>query len=518
MAINLIRRLALSVLRYSDREFLVDGDLRLTFAEWDRRVNRVARAFRELGVGRQDRVVLALGNREELVTSWYGLMKLGAIAIPVNHRFSPGEIGYCVKDAEAQVFVFGDFSREFGERAARDFPKGCRKVFCDADPPQGCEPFATLVEAQTDTPPNELVSEDLVCLMLYTSGTTGRPKGVPRTHRAQDTSALAQAVQCGYRLGERSLGVMPLYHVMGIVSLTTMVLLSGTFIVMRGFDAEAAVELVAREKISSLYLIPTLFHDLLRSRNLKDHDLSHVRRLAFAGAPMTRTLVEKLLGQFNPEVFTNHYGSTEIYTFSINQNLRQKPSSAGRPGLNSDLRVVKANPERRVQPDEVLPRGEVGEIIASLQSEEAFHGYWRRVDADDKAIRHGWHFTGDMGYQDEEGDIYVTGRVDDMIISGGENIYPTEVEDVLTRHPQVVESAVVGVEDPKWGQVVTAFIVPAGKELTAAKIDQHCREQADFSDFKRPRQVIFVRQIPKTASGKILRRKLRAGEYEPYSS
>jgi 2-furoate---CoA ligase len=287
---------------------------------------------------------------------------------------------------------------------------------------------------------------------------------------------------------------------------------------MRGFDAEAAVELMAREKISSLYLIPTLFHELLRSRNLKDQNLSCVRRLAFAGAPMTGALVENIVGRFHPEIFTNHYGSTEIYTFSINQNLQEKPSSAGRPGMNSDLRIVKADPERRVTPEEVVPRGEVGEIIASLQSEESFQGYWKRADADEKAIRHGWYFTGDMGYEDEDGDIYVSGRVDDMIISGGENIYPTEVEDILTRHPQVVESAVVGLEDPKWGQVVTAFIVPAEKNLTAEDIDRHCRGQADFSDFKRPRRVIFVKRIPRTASGKILRRMLRAGEYESYSS
>lgn len=133
-------------------------------------------------------------------------------------------------------------------------------------------------------------------------------------------------------------------------------------------------------------------------------------------------------------------------------------------------------------------------------------------------MRHGWYFTGDVGYEDEDGDIHVSGRVDDMIISGGENIYPTEVEDVLTRHPQIVESAVIGVDDPKWGQAVTAFVVPAGKDLTAEEIDRHCREQADFSAFKRPRRVIFVKRIPRTASGKILRRMLRAGEYEPYSS
>ena len=224
-----------------------------------------------------------------------------------------------------------------------------------------------------------------------------------------------------------------------------------------------------------------------------------------------------MVARFNPEIFTNHYGSTEIYTFSINQNLREKPSSAGRPGIGSELRIVRADPEARVSPDEVVPRGEVGEIIAALRSEEAFGGYWRRTDADEKALREGWYFTGDMGYEDPDGDIFVTGRVDDMIISGGENIYPTEVEDVLARHPNVVESAVIGTEDPKWGQVVTAFVVPAERGLTTRDIDEHCKVQSDFSDFKRPREIIFIKKVPRTASGKILRRILRAGEYEEYS-
>lgn len=514
---DLIQRLELSVLRHPDNEFLVDGRIRLTFAEWEKRVNRAARAYRSLGVGHGDHVVLALRNREELITSWYGLMKLGAIATPVNHRFSPGEIAYVARDASAKVLVYELVSRESVDSASGELPKGCRKVYCDEDIPGGCESFSGLMESPEGGWIGETPAEDLPCLMLYTSGTTGRPKGVPRLQRAQDASALAHAIQCGYPPGDRTLGVMPLYHVMGVVSLMTMVMLNGAFIVMRAFEAEAAVELVERERLTSLYLIPTLFHELLRAGNIDDLDLSSVRRLAFAGAPMTRTLVEDLVARFNPEIFTNHYGSTEIYTFSINQNLREKPSSAGRPGIGSELRIVRADPEARVSPDEVVPRGEVGEIIAALRSEEAFGGYWRRTDADEKALREGWYFTGDMGYEDPDGDIFVTGRVDDMIISGGENIYPTEVEDVLARHPNVVESAVIGTEDPKWGQVVTAFVVPAERGLTTRDIDEHCKVQSDFSDFKRPREIIFIKKVPRTASGKILRRILRAGEYEEYS-
>ena len=518
MTMNLIQRLALSVICYPEHEFLVDGPLRLTLAEWDRSINRMARGYQEIGVRRQDHVVLALRNRWELITSWYGLMKLGAIATPINYRFSSGEIAYCVNDAKARVFIFENSSRESSMKAARDFPKGCRMLFCDEDPPEGYETFSSFIEAQTDSALEEPITEDLVCLMLYTSGTTGRPKGVPRNHQTQDASALAHVVQCGYHVGERTLGVMPLYHVMGIVSLMTMVMLNGRYIVMRNFDAMDMIELVTREKISSLYLIPTLFHELMNAQNPKDDRLSCIRRLAYAGAPMNSTLVNKVINRFNPEIFTNHYGSTEIYTFAINQNLREKPFSAGRPGINSNLRIVNVDPERQINPDEIVERGKVGEIIASLKSNESFQGYWNRPDADKKALHHGWYFTGDLGYEDEDGDIYVSGRVDDMIISGGENIYPTEVENILNRHPKVVDSAVIGMEDSKWGQIVIAFIVPAEHNLTSEEIDRHCHTHVDFSSFKRPRRVIFVKRIPRTASGKILRRILREGEYEFYSS
>lgn len=514
---DLIQRLELSVLRNPNKEFLVDGSIRFTFAEWEKRVNRAAQAFRSLGIGRGDHVVLALQNREELVTSWYGLMKLGAIATPVNHRFSSGDLSYVIHDAKAKTVVCEAISYGRVVEASENFSSGCQKIYCDKDTPSGFESFSELLNTQTEIPVRESLDENLTCLMLYTSGTTGRPKGVPRHQGAQDACALAHAIQCGYPPCDRTLGVMPIYHVMGIVSLMTMVMLSGSFIIMRSFNPEATVKLLEKEKITSLYLIPTLFHDLIRANNINDHDLSGVRRLAFAGAPMTETLVKKLSERFEPEIFTNHYGSTEIYTFSINQNLNDKPSSAGKPGIGSELRIVHPEPEKPISPDGVVHQGEVGEIIARLRSEEAFRGYWQRPEADKKAFRDGWYFTGDIGYQDSDGDLFVTGRIDDMIISGGENIYPTEIEDILARHPEILESAVIGAEDSKWGQLVAAFVVPKDGSLTVKEIEKHCRDQSDFSDFKRPRKITFIKKVPRTASGKILRRMLRDGNFETFT-
>jgi len=303
---------------------------------------------------------------------------------------------------------------------------------------------------------------------------------------------------------------MPLYHTMGIHALTSMAAVNGCFVCQRDWSAGEALALVGGERLTALYLIPTLFYDLVHAPELARSDVTSVRKLAYAGAPMLAPLTEACVKAFQPRVFVNHYGSTEIYTFSVRPDVQLKPGCAGRPGIHSTLRVVTASSDRRVGPDETVPAGDKGEIIARLDSDEAFAGYWNRPDADAKALREGWYFTGDMGYVDADGELHVAGRVDDMIISGGENIHPVEVEDVLARHPDVRDVAVVGEPDPRWGERVVAFIVPARPGLTAEAVDRYCREGATLASFKRPRRVVFVDEIPKTASGKILRRLLRA--------
>ncbi|HZO42690.1 MAG TPA: AMP-binding protein, partial [Methylomirabilota bacterium] len=319
-------------------------------------------------------------------------------------------------------------------------------------------------------------------------------------------------IQCGYTWGERTLGAMPLYHTMGIHTLTSMAAINGCFVCQPEWSTTQALELIARERLTALYLIPTLFWELTHAPELARSDVSSVRKLAYAGAPMLAPLTEACAKAFSPDVFVNHYGSTEIYTFSVLPDVQAKPGCAGRPGLHSTIRVVAASAERRVGPDELAPAGVKGEIIASLQSDEAFAGYWNRPDADAKALLEGWYFTGDMGWIDADGDLWVAGRVDDMIISGGENIHPVEVEDVLARHALVRDVAVIGEPDDKWGERVVAFVAPSGA-LTADMLDLHCRTSGDLANFKRPRRFVFVAEIPKTASGKILRRLLRDGHY-----
>ncbi len=509
-----------AALRRPAADAVVDGGRRLTYVALSERAGAVARGLACLGVGKGDRVLIALKNRLEHVVAFWALQTLGGVATPANFRLAAGEMKYVLEDSGAKLALLEGATA----RVVMEAVGGRRTplIFVGADAPEGTIAFdelgsgggsgASVVPSDRTPTAPELCESDL-SLLLYTSGTTGRPKGVPRTHRNQCAGALAHVIQCGYTWGERTLGVMPLYHTMGIHSLTSMAAVNGCFVCQPDWSASGALALIARERLTALYLIPTLFYELGHAQEIARADVGSVRKLAYAGAPMLVPLTEACASAFRPDVFVNHYGSTEVYTFSVFPDVRVKPGCAGSPGIHSTLRVVAASTDRRVGPDEIVPTGAKGEIIASLDGDEAFAGYWNRPDADQRALRAGWYFTGDMGRVDADGDLWVVGRVDDMIISGGENIHPVEVEDVLARHPRVRDVAVIGEADEKWGERVVAFVVADAPGVSAGELDAHCRESGDLAAFKRPRRFVFVREIPKTASGKVLRRLLREGRY-----
>ena len=493
-----------SVARDPNALALADGELRLTYAQWYRRISSLVSGLDRLGLKPGDHLVTALANRWEAATLHWACQFAGVIITPVNWRSSAAELDFVLRDADAKALVYEDASAAAatGSQTAQHLPR----IALDAAS-TGAIPFAAFAGSHAaDVQPR--VDAEACSVMLYTSGTTARPKGVPRRHRAERAAALAHVAQNLYASGERTLGVMPLYHTMGVRSLLAMSLIGGAFICLRRFDPAEALRLIAAERVTDLYLVPTLYHDLVHHPLLAQTDISSVRKLGFAGAPMTDGLLKKLQTAFRPDLFVNHYGSSEIYTFTINQNAPAKPGSAGRAGINQMVRVVKLGAK---SVDELTVSGEEGEIIALLAGDESFDGYWRRPDADAKALRQGWYFTGDTGYVDDDGDIFVTGRVDDMIITGGENVSPVEIESCLSLHAAVSEVAVVGLPDERWGKVITAF-VKRRTPIPAEELDDFCRASG-LANFKRPRRYIFVTEIPKSPVGKLLRRKLAAGEY-----
>jgi 2-furoate---CoA ligase len=497
-------------LRHPAADAVVDGRRRLTYADLVHQATRLGHAFARLGVGKGDRVLIVLRNRLEHVLAYWALQVIGGVATPAGFRLAAHEIRYILDDCGASVVLLEAATAGAVLEAVAD--RRVRLVFVGDGGPAASMRFDDLL-ASGRAPVDRDVTEGDLSLILYTSGTTGRPKGVPRTHKNHVAGALAHAIQCGYGWLERTLGVMPLYHTMGIHALTSMAAMNGCFVCQPDWSGEGALALIESERLTALYLIPTLFYDLVHASGFAPARAASVRKLAYAGAPMLAPLTRACVEAFRPEVFVNHYGSTEIYTFSVRPGVDAKPGCAGRAGVHGKLRVVTASADRRIGPGETVAPGEKGEIIACLDSDEAFTGYWKRPDADARALRDGWYFTGDMGYLDAEGELYVSGRVDDMIITGGENVHPVEVEDVLARHPLVRDVAVVGEPDERWGERVVAFVVPGASALTADTLDRHCRECPDLANFKRPRRIVFVSAIPKTASGKILRRLLREGQY-----
>jgi 2-furoate---CoA ligase len=487
-------------------EAVVDGERRLSYAELLQSVRRVMGALEKLGLRPGEHLVMLLQNRVEMVILHWACQMLGVVSTPVNWRVKAEELDYYLDDAEAQAVVFQDASAAAVAKSAR--ARAIARIAVDDASHATCR-FDELLKAAPAEGAPRASAED-VSLMFYTSGTTGRPKGVPRRHRAERAAAFAHVAQNCYAYGERTLGVMPLYHTMGVRSLLSMALINGCFVCLGRFEAGRALELIEREKTTNLYLVPTLYHDLLAHPAFHRANLTSVRKLGFAGAPMSEGLLRRVAQAFRPDLFVNHYGSSEVYTFTINQNAAAKPGSAGKAGINTRIRVVKLN---STDSADLAPVGRDGHIIAILEGDESFEGYWKRPDADAKTLHQGWYFTGDVGHFDAEGDLFVTGRADDMIISGGENVHPGEIEDVLSLCHGVAEVVVAGVSDERLGQRITAFVKRRG-EIDAAALDAYCRASS-LADFKRPREYVFVAEIPKSPTGKVLRRMLVVGEFKP---
>jgi 2-furoate---CoA ligase len=495
------RMLSWTADRYPGR-VAVGGPRPLTYRQWDARTNQLARALATLGVRPGDTVAFLLAGGEPMASLHLAAQKLGAAAVPLSIRFGSSELAYCLNDAEPSLVIGDDTTHARLTEALNNGPPATHRT--ELDHLAQTEPDGEL--------PAEAGNEDDLSVILYTSGTTGWPKGVPRTHRAEHAATVAHVIQTQQRPGEVTLGVMPLFHTMGVRSLLASILVGGTWVPQAGFEVGVSLELIERDLVSALYLVPTIYWSLLQTGRLNQAAKS-VTRVAYAGAPMTPALAEEISGTLHPEVFVNHLGSTEIYTFTVCADVRKKPGCAGRAGVFSRVRLVDP-----ADPAAVVPKGAQGQVAVSMASPEAFTGYRNRPDADTRAIRDGWYLTGDLAAEDDEGDLWVGGRVDDMINSGGENLYPDEIEAALARCPAVSAVVVVGLPDDRWGQAVTAFVVPArdfDAERALHQLSAYARSASGLPSLKRPKRYVAVDRIPTSAVGKILRRELTEGRYEP---
>ncbi|SEH14325.1 Acyl-CoA synthetase (AMP-forming)/AMP-acid ligase II [Natronorubrum sediminis] len=496
--------------RHPNREAIVypRKDQRWTYEEFDERVNRLANSFRELGVEKGDRVATVLQNGSEMALTVYACAKLGAVFTPLNFRLPPGEIEYIVNDAAADVVMFESSTQEAIEGAKQALETVDSYVFIDEDAPEYASSFYDLLESGSPERPEATVEEDDVYAFIYTSGTTGRPKGVVHEHRSMVEHNLLCIAEMNLTRDDVGLSIMPLYHCAELhCNLFPRVHRGATSVIHHEFDPVAALEAVDEYDVSLLFAAPTAWNALSLTAADSPVDSSSLRLGLYGAAPMPEQVLENCREHLCDD-YVQAYGMTEIGpagVFQPPEDQRPKQGSAGLPGLNHQVRIV----EPDADPDQTLEDGEIGEIL--IASPCVMREYWNRPEATEHSLREAegttWYYTGDLGYRDEDGYLFVVDRKDDMIVSGGENIYPAEVEDVLFAHDAVEEAAVLGEPDEEWGELVVAYVVADG--VTAEELDTAVLESDDLADFKRPRAYYFVDELPKNPSGKVQKFRLR---------
>ena len=487
-----------------------DSRRALSYAEWDQRASRLANALLALGLVKGDRVALLAFNTIEWLEIYVALARAGLVAVPINFRLVGPEIAYIVQHSEARAFIVQEDLRATVEGIRAELPiAAARFIHFGADTtPANWQGYESLIAAASaDAPPIDVRPEDLFALM-YTSGTTGRPKGAMRSHEGNALLALATALEFGLTRDDNALLVMPLCHANSLYFGVTFAMLGATIVIddRPHFDPEALLGLLARERISFTSLVPTHYIMMLAlSAEVKaQHDLSRVGKLLVSSAPARQDTKRAILELFPNGRLFELYGSTEAGWVTVLRPDEQisKLGSVGREWAGSGaIKLLDADGHE-------VPDGQVGELYS--RTAYVFSGYWKNPDKTAQAMRGAWCSVGDMARRDEDGFIHLVDRKSNMIISGGENIYPSEVEAVLAAHPAVQDVAVVGVPDAKWGEQVMAVVVPRRESaVQQAELEAWCRER--IAGFKRPRAYTFIAeaQMPRTATGKIQHRLLR---------
>jgi acyl-CoA synthetase (AMP-forming)/AMP-acid ligase II len=511
---NLGSLLNITASKYPERTAIISAEGRWSYRAFDERTNRLAGAFLNAGLAKGDRIALLFYNSSYFVEAYFAAVKIGLVATPVNFRFTGSEIVYVLNDAQPLMLLYGpEFEKTL--LAVRDrlvpvrhfvSPKASASL-----PADDYEEF--LAGGQADiAAPAARVSEKDPCQLMYTSGTTGKPKGATLTHRNVIWNLYNTIWAREDKAGERAIIVGPLYHTAALNNhFTIQVALGGTSIIIRKFEPKALLQTIETEKATIVSGSPALYNMLLQHPAVHKYDTRSITKCT-AGSDKLPMEIKKKLLEFFPNIkgVYDVYGLTEaspgITTLNAADSLR-KDGSVGKILPFVDARIVDEDKNS-------LPPGEVGELIC--RGPNVMQGYHRNPQATAESLQNGWLFTGDLAKMDDEGFVYIVDRKKEMIVSGGENIYPREIEEVIIKHPAVADVAVIGVPHPKWGETVKAFVVRGpDQEIDDKEIVDFCKKY--LASYKKPTIVAFVPQIPRNPSGKALKRILKQ-EGQKYSS
>jgi acyl-CoA synthetase (AMP-forming)/AMP-acid ligase II len=486
--------------RFGDRPCMVGEGRSLTFAECDRRADQLAAALAARGVVAGDRVALLALNEVEYLEIQVAAQRLGAILVPLNYRLAVAELAFIAGDAGARLLIHGpgqaEPARALGLPTLHLGPEGVG------------ESYEQLLADHPDPERRGPLEVGAAACILYTSGTTGRPKGAVLSNLALYARAAAHGVELPIAPGEVFVQTLPMFHIASNLSYG-FTYCGATNVLVKAFDAEAVTDTIARHAATHVLLVPTTINMLCNHPVASTADFSSLRTVLYGASPIAPEVLRRAIEVFGCG-FVQFFGMTETSGCTLLRAADHDPvrfperlASAGTDTVSFETRVVDAA-------DRELPPGEVGEIVT--RGPAVMTGYWNQPEASAEALRNGWMHTGDLGYRAADGYLYVTDRLKDMIVSGAENVYPREVEDVLFEHPDVLDAAVIGVPDERWGERVHAVVcLRPGRSLGAAALQAFCRER--LASYKCPRSVAFVEELPRNVTGKVLKRELRAAHW-----
>jgi acyl-CoA synthetase (AMP-forming)/AMP-acid ligase II len=479
------------------------GKSRTSFRELDERSNRVAAALRAEGIAPGDRVAFLGKNSEQYLEMFYGCAKAGAVLLSINIRLTPTEVRFILQDSGSRLFVTDTWTLATAEEAAQGTEADRIRVIDGG----GEHDYAAWRDAQSSDDVDAGMSAEDPVIQIYTSGTTGFPKGAVISHRTPlrmlDLAHQVKHQPLRWAEGESILCPIPNFHVGGSLFPFWVTMQGATIILMPDFTVDAVLDALDTHSAAAFVAVPEMLQMILAHPRVREIDCSRLRYIYYGAAPITQALLKQCMDVFGCR-FTQTYGMTEHTVFfllgpddhGVDKAERMLSVGPRNPGIDAEV----------LDPDgNVLPAGTVGEIC--LRSPAMMLGYWRGDGTVDPAVdADGWFHTGDAGYFDEDGYLFLKDRIKDMLISGGENVYPAEVERVLAEHPDVVEAAVVGLKDPKWGEVPKAYVVSRG-DLDAPTLQAFAGGQ--LARYKVPKQIEFIDALPRNPSGKVLRRELR---------
>ena len=492
---------------FPNRTAVVFEGTRHTYSEFNARINRCAHALLGLGCSKGDRLTILADNCAKYVEVYFAAAKIGMSVTPLNVRLGDDELAFVVSDSEATVFLAGDGYELRAERL-RSRLSAVRTFVSLDNPADGFHSYEKLLaQACSEEPDVHDVHEDDLAILMYTGGTTGMPKGVMLSHRNALLSGIAAAMHTGVSRDDSTCFVLPIFHVSWWPVLM-MLMVGGKVCINRRPDLDVIFKLIEDEKCTHLNLVPTIYGWMVNHPTVDQYDLSSVRVFTYAGSPFPVEILKQCIRKFGNR-FAQGYGATETAGAPISmlddtdhhlEGERAKYlSSAGRPGMFCQVKVVDEN-------DNTMGANEIGEICA--RGAHVMMGYWKNPTLTAEVLRGGWYHTGDMGYLDRDGYIYLSDRKADMIISGGENVYPKEVEDVIYTHPAIRECAVVSAPAEGWGEIVHAVVVlKDGQSVTDQEIIDHCRRT--LAGYKCPKAVSFWDDLPKTVIGKITKKEVK---------